>query len=132
MEVIRIYPGDDGESRIERVEIPLESSGVGLVSRLERATGVLFRDTRADLRLGYHNAPRRQFVINMGGETEIEAADGSSVRVPDGGIIFAEDVTGRGHITRSLGAACRTVCIEMPDSFDITKWRTSLLGAGSA
>ena len=122
MEVIRIYAGDDGESRIDRVEIPLETSGLGCVSRLEHASGVLFRDTRADLDLGYHNAPRRQFVINMGGETEIEVADGSRVRVPDGGIIFAEDVTGHGHITRSLGVACRTVCIEMPDSFDITVW----------
>ena len=121
MEVVRIFTGDDGESQLERIEIPLEASGVGLVSPLAKASGVLFRDT-VPIDLGYHTAPRRQFVINMGGETELEVVDGSTARVADGGIIFAEDVTGHGHLTRNP-AGCRTVCIEMPDDFDITQWR---------
>lgn len=89
---------------------------------MAQAAGVIFRDTRPDLDLDYHPAPRRQFVINMGGETELEVADGSKARVPDGGIIFAEDISGHGHLTR-CPAGCRTVCIAMPDDFDITRWR---------
>ena len=45
--ITRIYSGDDGESHIEDVAIPLKDlgSGIGALSKLESATGVLFRQT---------------------------------------------------------------------------------------
>lgn len=123
MIIHRIYTGEDNESHLETIEVPMEASELGHVSKMEGATGVIFRETPADFFLDYHNAPARQFVVNMGGQTEIEVADGSKVTIGDGDIIFAEDVTGHGHISRGLTGPRHSLFIIMPDSFDITQWK---------
>ena len=108
MKVTRIYTGRDGESHFEDVEIPLEDRGrVGRVSALVPATGLIFRETDGDYALDFHNAPRRQYVINLDGGVEIETGDGTRRRLAPGEILLAEDTTGRGHISRALGGQAR-------------------------
>ena len=104
MKVTRLYTGDDGQSHFEDVEIPLENLGpIGSMSRLMDATGVLFRTTGADYDYGWHNAPRRQFVIMLsGGRVEIEIGDGTCRRLGPGDVLLVEDTTGRGHISRAV------------------------------
>jgi hypothetical protein len=51
----------------------------------------------------WHTAPRRQYVITLSGHAEIEGADGRKISVEPGEIEFAEDLTGKGHITRVVG-----------------------------
>ena len=51
----------------------------------------------------YHNAPRRQYVVNMSGIAEFEVADGTVKRLSPGDVLVAEDLTGHGHIARSVG-----------------------------
>ena len=51
----------------------------------------------------FHQAPRRQYVVNMSGTAEFETADGSVRRMYPGDVLIAEDVTGHGHIARSIG-----------------------------
>ena len=123
MKIHRIYTGKDNESHLEQIEVPMEDSALGAVSEIEGATGVIFRETPADFFMDYHNAPARQFVVNMGGSTQIEVADGTKVTVQDGDIIFAEDIDGHGHISRGLTGPRHSLFITMPDSFDITKWK---------
>jgi quercetin dioxygenase-like cupin family protein len=55
----------------------------------------------------YHPAPRRQYVVNLSGLAEFETADGSKRRLSPGDVLVAEDLTGHGHIARSIGAEFR-------------------------
>jgi hypothetical protein len=105
----RIYSGCDGESHFEDVEVPLHDRGaIGRLSDLEAATGVVFRVTKSDYDYGWHNAPRRQYVVMLsGGRVEIEIGDGTTRRFGPGDILLAEDLTGRGHISRAIDAAPR-------------------------
>lgn len=56
----------------------------------------------ADYDLDWHNAPRRQFVVNLEGELEIIASDSTTRRFGAGEVFPAEDTTGKGHITRTV------------------------------
>jgi hypothetical protein len=104
MKLTRIYTGDDGESHFEEIEVPLvdRGGGIGSISKLEGATGILFRETEGDYDFDFHNAPRRQYVINLDAAVEIETGDGTKRVLGPGEILLAEDTTGRGHISRSV------------------------------
>ena len=101
--VTRLYSGADGESHFEDLDVPLAETGPsGRLSELVPARGVIFRETPADYHYGWHNAPRRQYVVLLsGGALEIEVGDGSVRRLEPGSILLAEDTTGRGHISRA-------------------------------
>jgi hypothetical protein len=109
MKVLRVYSGDDGESHFEDIEVPLKDLGhIGKLSKLENATGVVFRTTGGDYEYGWHCAPRRQYVINLDAAVELEVGDGSVRRLEAGSVLLAEDLTGRGHISRAVDGKPRT------------------------
>ena len=109
MKILRVYSGDDGESHFEELEIPLTDLGhIGKLSKLQAATGVVFRTTEGDYEYGWHNAPRRQYVINLDAPVEIEVGDGTVRRLEPGSVLLAEDTTGRGHISRAVDGRPRT------------------------
>jgi hypothetical protein len=57
-----------------------------------------------------------QFVVNLSSEVEIEVNDGEKRRFGPGSILLAEDVTGKGHISRGVGnPEHRTLFIPLPD-----------------
>ena len=56
------------------------------------------------------------------GVGEIELADGTRHRFAPGDILFAEDTTGEGHITRTLEGTRGFAHVPVPDEFDITRW----------
>ena len=104
MKITRIYTGSDGQSHFEDVDIPLKQNKRGEYrSELLPAKGIILRETSADFNRQWHNAPRRQFVITLKGEAEIEVGDGTKRRFGPGDIMLAEDLTGQGHITRGAG-----------------------------
>jgi hypothetical protein len=53
--------------------------------------------------INWHNAPRRQFVVNLTGTVEIVASDGEKRCLGPGSILLADDLTGKGHTSRGLG-----------------------------
>ena len=61
--------------------------------------------------LDWHCAPRRQYSLSLSGTAEIEVGDGTVVRLHPGDVVLAEDLTGRGHITRVVGAEPRFYAI---------------------
>ena len=99
MRIVRVFSGDDGESHFEdltpdqlaEIIFPIGSGEI----TLGRRPSPSFSD--------YHNAPRRQYVVNMSGTAEFEVADGTVVRMVPGDVLVAEDITGHGHIARSIG-----------------------------
>ncbi len=110
-EIISVYSGPDGESHFRNIEIASESKGVGRESELMKATGIYFVELDSKHKYDWHNAPRRQFVITLEGEGEIEIGDGTKRRFRPGDILLAEDTTGRGHISRVVNNQPRKVIV---------------------
>ncbi|MBF6570801.1 MAG: hypothetical protein IVW54_18195 [Candidatus Binataceae bacterium] len=111
----RIYSDAKGETHFEDVTLKLGDSHIGKISELLAAKGVQFRHA-ADYFIDWHNAPRRQFVIHLAGEMEIVVSDGEKRHFGPGAIVLAEDLTGKGHTTRSLGSEERiTVYVPLAD-----------------
>lgn len=104
MKYTRIYADSKGESHFEDVEIAMKEGpyNTGTISEMIAAKGVMFRLSR-DYFIDWHNAPRRQFVVNVSGTVEIVASDGENRRLGPGSILLAEDVTGKGHTSRGIG-----------------------------
>jgi uncharacterized cupin superfamily protein len=99
MKVTRVYTGADGQSHFSDIEVE--------VGKLQPGDGIIFRDGTPDHVNGWHRAPRRQYVINLSGETEIEIGDGTKRRFGPGDILLADDTSGQGHISRDVGAQPR-------------------------
>jgi len=112
----RVYSGADGESHI--AELPLDmkpfvdtEGAHGEATRLHPATGIAFRVSPPGYVLDWHCAPRRQYSISLAGHAEIEVGDGTVARVGPGDVVLAEDLTGRGHVTRVVGSEPRFYAI---------------------
>jgi uncharacterized cupin superfamily protein len=105
MKYTRIYADAVGETHLEDVKPEMRPSDhSSMMSGLIAAKGVIFRETNASQYfVDWHNAPRRQFVVNLTGEVEITVSDGEKRRFGPGTILLAEDVTGKGHISRGVG-----------------------------
>jgi hypothetical protein len=65
--------------------------------------GRRFRCFPADYSSDWHTAPRRQYIFILGGQMEIGIGDGSTRRFGPGDVVLADDLTGQGHTTRSVG-----------------------------
>jgi len=107
MKIVRLYTGTDNESHFEEVDVELNFHGHTEASVLQPAHGIVFRRAPATHLSDYHTAPRRQYVITLVGEVEIETGDGTIRRFGPGDVMLAEDTTGRGHITRVVGGQPR-------------------------
>ena len=95
MKITRLYTGKDGESHFEEIEVPDE--------KLQAAEGIMFRVGPPGQVLDWHPAPRRQYLITFSGQVEVEIGDGTVRRFGPGDIMLADDLAGRGHITRVAG-----------------------------
>ena len=114
MKIVRVYTGPDGESHFEDLEIELRDDGfLGRMSKLVPAKGVVFREVDGDYNLDFHNAPRRQYVVNLTGSVELEVGDGTKRLLGPGDVLLAEDTTGRGHISRNVRGEPRR-CLFIP------------------
>ena len=121
MRIVRIFTRPSGESAIEVREVPL-SGGDRPASATFRGGELFFRETPEGHVQGLHNAPRRQLIFLTSGILELEASTGERFVCRPGDLIFAEDRTGRGHITRSLRDTRGFVHVAMPDDFDVAAW----------
>jgi len=114
----RIYADATGESHLQDVDQEMKPADhASTMSEMIVAKGVVFRETRSgEYFVDWHNAPRRQFVVNLSGEVEIEVSDGAIRRFGPGSILLAEDLTGKGHISRGIGnSERRTLFIPLAD-----------------
>jgi len=113
MEVIHVYADEDGVSHVSRVKVigspkPLPAESV-IASSI--AQGVE----------DWHQAPAKTFTINVIGDIEAEVSDGTRVKIGKGDLVYLEDRTGKGHVTRLLTPVAN-LFIRMKDDFDFLKW----------
>jgi quercetin dioxygenase-like cupin family protein len=104
--VTRLYTGADGQTHAEEMDIKFVPRAGG--DKYEQAETV--KTTSAQVvraAPGYvqdwHTAPRRQYVITISGRGEVEIAGGKKIPMAAGRILLVEDVTGKGHLTRTIG-----------------------------
>jgi hypothetical protein len=114
--VIRIYATPDGESHVEELVI----SGDAGPAPITRMTAGVYRGSGATAP-DWHTAPRRQFAINMVGALEVEISNGTRKRIGAGDLVYLEDVTGKGHVTRALGPITN-LFLHVPEDFDVVAW----------
>jgi hypothetical protein len=95
------------------MEVELNLRGHMEVSELQPVNGMIFRRVPPTHRSNYHPAPRRQYVVTLAGQVEIETGDGTVRRFGPGDVMLADDTTGHGHITRVIGGQPRD-CIMIP------------------
>ena len=108
VKVTRLYTGDDGKTKVEEFEIPVKPRDAGSdVSAAVALTSMQVRRTTPRYNLDWHPAPRRQLVITLTGESEIEVEGGRKIRLGPGHILLAEDTTGQGHISRAVAGKDR-------------------------
>lgn len=104
----RVYSGADGESHIAEEPLAMKpftdtEGSYGEAAPTQAASGITFRVSPPGYVLDWHCAPRRQYSISLSGTAEIEVGDGTVARVGPGDVVLAEDLTGRGHVTRVVG-----------------------------
>ncbi|MEX1011411.1 MAG: hypothetical protein WDZ29_05055 [Balneolaceae bacterium] len=101
--ITRLYCDEHGESRFEEIEVPLQELGeIGALSEPVAVKELLFREVDPGYDYDFHNAPRKQYIVLLDGEIEIETSLGEKRRFGAGEILLAEDTTGKGHKTRNL------------------------------
>lgn len=92
MKIMRVYSGVDGQSHFDHIEVEID--------KLQAGEGIIFRHVAADYINTWHTAPRRQYVINISGQSEVEVGDGTKHRLGAGDIYLADDITGQGHVSQ--------------------------------
>jgi quercetin dioxygenase-like cupin family protein len=118
MKVVRVFADRRGESHFEDRDIPMTEVAYGRASEQLPATAVSFRQTPARGELDFHKPPRRQFILFLKGEAELEASDGSKRRLGPGDVLLANDTTGRGHRLREFEGRV-VVFVPLPDDLNV-------------
>lgn len=103
MSICRIYTGKDQQSHFEDIDLSFDAGEKMQTTVLQAATGVVFRRAPAGHIINWHPAPRRQYVVTIAGEWDIECGDGTVRRFKPGDVMLAEDLTGQGHLSRVVG-----------------------------
>nr|HAT8714349.1 hypothetical protein [Legionella jordanis] len=63
---------------------------------------MMFRQFKPGARFDWLNAPQPQYIIYLEGEVEVQASGGEVRIFRAGDVLFAMDLTGKGHITKTL------------------------------
>lgn len=112
-QIIRVYADENGDSRLEVVNVVPGGDAIPLtdmtVNKYEPGTN------------DWHTAPARLFAINMIGTLEVETSTGTKRRIGPGELVFLEDTTGKGHITRIVDPIT-FLFINVPQDFDLETW----------
>ena len=112
MRIHNLYEDENGESHFRDIEIDWEEERPhSKYSKRLPATGIIFRETRADYDLDWHPAPRRQYIVNLDAGVKLTASDGESRIIGAGEVILVEDISGKGHLSQSLGEIRRSIFI---------------------
>ena len=113
--ITRLYTGPDGQTHAEEIEVKFGPGGNGGF-KLMAGAGAEIRRAAPGRVADWHVAPRRQYVITLSGHGEVELVDGTKIELGPGSIDLAEDLTGKGHITRVIGNEDRvTMAIPVSD-----------------
>ena len=108
MKIHHLYTDEKGDSHFEDMEIEyVETTPAGRFTKRLPTTGMIFREVQPTYDLDWHNAPRRQYIINLDNGVQITASDGESRIIGAGEVLLVEDTTGKGHLSKSVAGKMR-------------------------
>ena len=113
MDVIHVFAGADGVSHVNRVKVVGSPKELPIDSVIASSIAQGVED--------WHRAPAKTFTINVVGDIEGEVGDGTRVKIGKGDLVYLEDLTGKGHVTRLLTPVAN-LFIRMKPDFDFLKW----------
>lgn len=103
MKITRVYADAAGDSHFGELDIPPRDAGaIGRLSERQLVSSIIFRENDADYDFDWHCAPQRQYIMLLDGEIEIKTSDGEKRGFRGGDILLVEDISGRGHRTRTV------------------------------
>ncbi len=108
MQITRLFTNQKGESAFEDATIGLERVAVETFpgqkaeqfADLRAPSAMRINETDPGHQYDWHNAPKKQWVITLQGEIEVQLRDGTTRRFGAGSILLAEDLSGSGHATK--------------------------------
>ncbi|MEZ5407461.1 MAG: hypothetical protein R2761_05500 [Acidimicrobiales bacterium] len=118
----------DGGSVFEDLDVALpreraDAQGhVIAASNLYGSPTVQLAELPAGLDQTWHTAPRRQIVTILSGLVEVTTTDGASRRFGPGQMFLADDMGGKGHLTRTVDGPAQVLFAPMPPEVDLTLW----------
>ena len=128
MRITRFVETQEGGSRFEEVEVAFPAERRDAFGNTYHASGPLAApeavlvELPAGLDQDWHNAPQRQLVFVLEGHIEVETTDRETRSWKRGGLFAAEDVAGRGHLTRVLEGPARLLFLGLPEDFAVADW----------
>jgi hypothetical protein len=103
MKITRVYADNQGDSHFEQIEIEVKHFGqIGHLSESFPAESIIFRENDSDYDYDWHPAPKKQYIILLDGEIELEVSDGEKRIFKGGDVLLVEDTSGKGHRTKSI------------------------------
>lgn len=109
MQFVMIHSDDQGETHfgvetIAERELALgpPPNPTGQFSDLGAVTTMSVIAFRAGTVAPAHNAPQSYICVILRGEGEVCVSDGDARRFQAGDVLFCNDLTGRGHVTRAI------------------------------
>jgi uncharacterized cupin superfamily protein len=117
--VTRVFTGSDGEAHAEAMEMkvtprPGPQGRYSEASETLKVAGLQMRRWAPGYVNDWHPVSQREYTIGVSGRSEIEVAGGQKVLVEAGRVVLFEDLTGKGHIVRTIGAEdCVTLHVNL-------------------
>jgi quercetin dioxygenase-like cupin family protein len=109
MKFPRIYADEQGETHIGVREVAQHEARVGPppnpVGEMTETEGVstfVVFSAPAGTQVPAHKAPQPYICIVLAGEGEVETSDGTTLCLGPGELIYCDDTSGKGHVTRSV------------------------------
>ena len=109
MKFPRIYADEQGETHIGVRDIPEHEAPlgpppnpVGQMTESDAASAFVVFSAPAGTEVPSHNAPQPYICIVLSGEGEVATSDGKTLRLGPGEVLYCDDVSGKGHMTRSI------------------------------
>ena len=113
----------EGETVIEDLEMPSTQQVRGYETTIVPLNGAIFRTQQPAAAMDFHNAPRRQIVVPLEGEVEIEVGSGEVRLISPGMALLADDLSGQGHKSTFRPENATTLFLLLPDDLDPAVWR---------
>jgi len=106
---VQIYADAEGESHFREIDVPESEQAfgpppnpTGRLADFGATTNMFVFTIPAGTVVPAHPAPQAYISVILDGEVEVIASDGESRCFGRGNVLFCDDLTGKGHVTRAL------------------------------
>ncbi len=104
-----IYTDEQGETHIGFRDLPEHEARVGpppnpvgCLTEIEAVSTFTTFSAPAGTEVPSHKAPQPYICMVLSGEGEVTTSEGTTLGLGPGGLIYCDDISGKGHLTRSI------------------------------